>query len=938
GGSRAAGGVPALGGGGGGGRGIVRAPTARAGRGARATTALWAPLRPLTEALMPLSRGGQPLDEASLGPYRPVLGRLIPDWRDGTQPDQSSMVVLGEAVLRLLAATGRGSGSVLILEDLHDADTETLAVVEYLIDNLEQLPVMLLATVRAEPSDALGLAHSAARRRTGTVLRLPPLSRTEVIRMITSCLDADPTQVPAELLQRLWKDSAGNPFLVEELLQGIIGDGSLVRDGAGGWRMIGDIRLNLPSALVQGVIHRIDRLGSQGQMLMSAAAVLGRRFPLSVLQQMTGIDDRSLLSHLHAGVAAQLVIPDEPAPDWYAFRHPLTAEALLTQLTPTNRAGLSERAADAVEALHPGLEGEWCPLVASLRSDAGDAARAGRLFTEAGRRALEDGAIGSAVALLDRAERLLATGPDTAARAEALEALLPALAETGDIERALSLADSLRQLVGGGLGATRLAALHTRLAQVAHMAGRWADGNDQIARARALLGPEPDEVHTAQIDVVAAYLTLDTPGPDRTQRAERLVSSAIDAAERHQLPLVACQAWELLGVLARERDMGEAAACLQQVLETAERHNLPLQRMYALARLGGTHWLASGDTTTLATAREEAQRLGAVTVVYTIDGILVLHSVLLGRFAEARELSDECLTMAVRLRLAPVARYVLMARAVLAAHQGDRTAMDDALAEFRRTDGTGSQEEPLVYGLAGAFCALLEEDRPRALRELDKVRALEAENPTTFHLDGRRGIGLLLDVLAGTADRGRHHEIATSSAGRMRWNRHFVLLADAVLLGQEGHPEAAASAAHEAQEIAAAHPTALHLGHRLVAEAAHAAHWGAPESWLRQAEHHFEQTSIPAVAGACRSLLRQIGAPVRQHRAGSNRIPAQLRTQGVTVREYEVFQLLADRLSNKAIATRLYISPRTVEKHIASLITKTAQPNRTALCELSASQ
>ncbi|MFJ6215471.1 AAA family ATPase [Streptomyces sp. NPDC092296] len=903
-------------------------------KGRSSTIGSMVPLRPLTEALMPLSRGGEPLDEAALGPYRPVLGRLIPDWNTGTQ-DQSSMVVLGEAVLRLLAATARGRGCLLVLEDLHDADTETLAVAEYLIDNLDQFPVMLLVTVRTEPSDALALAESAMRRRSGTALRLAPLTRDETARMIASCLGTDPAAVPGEALTRIWDDSAGNPFLIEELLQGVITGGSLVRDGEG-WQVVGNLRREVPRALLQGVIHRIDQLGPQGQLLLSAAAVLGRRFPLSVLQRMTGIDDRSLLSHLHAGVAAQLVIADEPAPDWYAFHHPLTAEALLAQLTPGGRADLSAKAAESVEALHPALEGEWCALAASLHSDAGDTARAGRLFTEAGRRALAGGAIGSAVALLDRAERLLAAGPDSTARAEALEALLPALAETGDMVRALSLADSLRELVGAGLGAPRLAALHTRLAQVAYMAGRWPDGNDQIERARVLLGPEPDEIHTAPIDVVAAYLSLDTPGPDRTQRAEQLARRAIEAAERHDLPLVACQAWELLGVIARERDLNEAAACLEQAMTTAERHSLPLQRTYALARLGGSHWLAEGETTTLEAAREEARRLGTVTVLYTLDGIMALHHVLLGRFTEARTLGDDCLTMATRLKLTPVVRYVLMAKAVQAAHQADRAAMDEALAEFGRWGGSGSPEEPLALGLARAFCALLEEDRPRAARDLAGLHALEAENPTTFHLSGRHGIGLLLDVLADRADRDRHDRVAASSAGRMRWNRQFVLLAEAVLLGREGRPDAANRAAQLAREAAAPYPTARRLALRLVAEEAHRDGWGDPEGWLREAEHHFRQLPAPAVAGACRTLLRAIGAPVRQHRTGSGRIPAQLRLQGVTVREYEIFELLAERLSNKAIADRLFISPRTVEKHIASLISKTGQPSRSGLCELAA--
>ncbi|MCC8247406.1 LuxR C-terminal-related transcriptional regulator [Saccharothrix sp. NEAU-S10] len=55
------------------------------------------------------------------------------------------------------------------------------------------------------------------------------------------------------------------------------------------------------------------------------------------------------------------------------------------------------------------------------------------------------------------------------------------------------------------------------------------------------------------------------------------------------------------------------------------------------------------------------------------------------------------------------------------------------------------------------------------------------------------------------------------------------------------------------------------------------------------------------------------------------------------MREFEVFRLLAGRLGNKAIATRLHISPRTVEKHVASLITKTAQPDRESLSAFAAS-
>jgi DNA-binding NarL/FixJ family response regulator len=135
----------------------------------------------------------------------------------------------------------------------------------------------------------------------------------------------------------------------------------------------------------------------------------------------------------------------------------------------------------------------------------------------------------------------------------------------------------------------------------------------------------------------------------------------------------------------------------------------------------------------------------------------------------------------------------------------------------------------------------------------------------------------------------------------------------------------------KAQEVAAPFAMARHLGTRLVAEAAVADGWGEPVEWLRGAEQYFHAAALPAIASACRALLREAGASVSQRRTGHERIPPALRRVGVTIREYEVFELLAGRLGNKEIAGRLHISPRTVEKHVASLITKTGRADRTAL-------
>ena len=110
---------------------------------------------------------------------------------------------------------------------------------------------------------------------------------------------------------------------------------------------------------------------------------------------------------------------------------------------------------------------------------------------------------------------------------------------------------------------------------------------------------------------------------------------------------------------------------------------------------------------------------------------------------------------------------------------------------------------------------------------------------------------------------------------------------------------------------------------RLAAEAALADGWGEPVAWLREAAAYFAARGDDRVAAACRALLRQAGAPVPRHRAGDGDLPGPLRALGVTEREAAVLRLVAQGLGNREIAERMFLSPRTVEKHVASLLAKT---------------
>ncbi|MDP8931347.1 MAG: LuxR C-terminal-related transcriptional regulator, partial [Actinomycetota bacterium] len=165
--------------------------------------------------------------------------------------------------------------------------------------------------------------------------------------------------------------------------------------------------------------------------------------------------------------------------------------------------------------------------------------------------------------------------------------------------------------------------------------------------------------------------------------------------------------------------------------------------------------------------------------------------------------------------------------------------------------------------------------------------------------------------------------------------RGYIHLADAVLLGRAGQRVQAEEAFAAGDAELAPIAWHRHFGRRFVAEAAIADGWGEPAEWMQKALPVFEDHGHDHIAAACRSLLRRAGAPVPR-RGNTSGIPTGLRRLGVTAREAEVLTLLAEGLPNREIAERLYLSPRTVERHIANLTVKAGVQRRSQLIAFAA--
>ncbi|MFJ3881173.1 helix-turn-helix transcriptional regulator [Streptomyces sp. NPDC090077] len=910
-------------------------------RGRATSTGLVVPFRPLVEALSSRFRAAGAPDDPELRPYRPALAGLVPEWRSGAEaPGYAiSLVELAEALLRLLAVIGRERGCVILLEDLHDSDTETVAVVEYLVDNVAELPVLLVATLRPDPGPATDLALAAELRNTVSLQELGPLGGAAVRDMAAACLDTAPEEVPPAAHRHLAQWACGNPYLVEVLLADLLDTGRLSRDG-GGWRFAEQDGAPVPAGAVRSWARRLDRLDEPVRELLLVAATLGGRFSVGALRAVTGLDDRALFAHLRSASEVGIIAPDGAAHDHYTFRHALTADALRASLPPAEQAALARRAASAIEAYDGELDGDQRQLVATLRLAAGDRVAASRQFAQVGRQMLDAGASGSAAVLLERARGLAADEE----RHEVTVQLAIAQAESGRLAEAAALLDDLPPVPAGSLAAELRAQAHTQVAWVATMAEQKEEARRRIRAARALLGVPPRPEQEAALAVVEGHLALlpeqDRGGEDgrgRLAEAERSARRAALTAEERGRPVVACQAWQLLAMLSRERGFDEADACLERMLTVAEEHRLAVYRAEALVRLGTNAFMRTGEATRLETARTAAHELGSLALLQAVDGFLAMQSVLGGRWDRAREIVEQLVEASARLQNLSTHRYLLLVDATLAAHQGRAREQERALLRFRRAGGGESMLVPLQRGLCQAVGALMGEDRERAKAEIGAALAWEREHPSFFYLSGRYGLGPLLRTLDGEeAGREAYREALASPGGQLAWNRMFLDLADAVLRGRDGDPDGARQAVERAGRAAAVFPQAWHLALRLTAEAALADSWGDPVGWLRTAEEYFHEAGVPPVAGACRALLRQAGVSVPQRRGGRERIPAGLRAAGVTPREYEVFVLLAERPGNQQIAQRLCISPRTVEKHMASLMAKTGSPDRSALCALSA--
>lgn len=880
------------------------------------------PYRPLTEAFASHFRGAAPPGDPGLDGFGGHLGKLVPHWRgEASGGADESPVLLGEAVVRLAGATS-SAATVVILEDLHWADAETLAVVEYLSDAVADEPLLCIGTARPEER-AVPMLERLRRDEATTLIGLEPLPSDAVREVVAACLDT--TDPPAEVQEWIARNGDGVPFLIEELLAGLVASGALVR-GDDGWTASGRLGATVPYDVGESIRQRLAQLDPVSRHVIRAAAMLGRRFDWDLLPGVAEVDGRAAVDALRAAVDAQIIEVDG---DEFLFRHAITREAVLADLLPPERRDLAARAWPAIERANPGLPGPVCELAADLAEAAGEPARAAERLVESARRGLAGGAYTTAEATVMRARRLAPADEPVAVDADATA--VQVLAAAGKPAAALQLGRPLLSLLRAR-SPERVADISLVLARACLAAGDADSAGELVEAARH--GIDDSGAAAAQVDAVAAYVALDQA---RLDDADALARRAVDAATRTSQPAVACEALEVLGRVSDVTAPGTSIGWFQQAADLAAAHGLAGWELRARHELALHQW-GAGDLRPLRETRDLAARTGALITQAVMD--LSLADVALGGFDREGCLSaaTACVEASRRYGLAtePVAHLWLAGGHALA---GDNVAMEASLADALARDPDDPRILGDAYGRVRATQAFVSDDLAALRGHLDAMMPyVEAAPPTTSVFPGRS----LWATLHATDDEdggeaalaASRHWADTIWLESMTAANHFV---EAVVRGRRGET----AAAGELAERARADRDALRIGagirhsqQVLVSIAAIRDGWGDPVAWLRESEAFFAAGGYERTARRCRLLIGEAGAPVPRRRATGAAVPPSLRALGVTSRELDVLQLVVEGRATREIAERLVLSPKTVDRHLSNLFDRTGVRNRTDLAEV----
>jgi class 3 adenylate cyclase len=248
----------------------------------------------------------------------------------------------------LLSLAERGP-VVAVIEDLHWADPQSCQLLEELLELVDRAPLLFVLTLRIESASAgwqVRMKALSDHPRRTTEFPLGPLNRDDSRRLLQGVSRS--AELAAPDLELIAAAAEGNPLYLEELLNAVLDSATALTDHPWGQSVIRP-RMLTPT-LESLLLARIDTLSESGRRLAQLAAVIGRTFPVKVLEHIADVEDvdQVLTSIVRADIIREL----RRYPDLeYSFRHGLLWQACLSTLPEARRRRLHGSVATAFESL-----------------------------------------------------------------------------------------------------------------------------------------------------------------------------------------------------------------------------------------------------------------------------------------------------------------------------------------------------------------------------------------------------------------------------------------------------------------------------------------------------------------------------------------------------------------------------------------------------------
>ena len=871
---------------------------------------------------------------ADLGIGAGDMADIVPEIRD-LAPSLEPSAPLGdpsqarfrlfESIRQFIAALNRDRTVLLVLDDLHWADTPSLRLLEFLAPETAGSRLLLVGTYRANElsrqhplSDALG---GLARVPHVTRVHLAGLTAEEVHEFIAATTGTRP---PAWLAASLHTQTEGNPLFLREIVRFLEQQGLFSAPLSASPPAI-----RIPEGVKEVIGRRLNLLSAACNDMLALASVIGRDFALDLLQHAAGKPgDDSLLEVLDEALAAHVI--EESSDGHYQFTHNLIRMTLYDELRTARRRSLHRAVGKAIEALHRADVDGFLPELARHFQVAGDVDRAIHYATRAGQRADALLAFEDAEQFFQAALDGIEQGePDELARCRLLLLLGEAQRKVNDYPRAQkTLCDAAG--VATALGEAELSAR----AALAYEQAAWRSGLPGNPPAASLLQRAmrqlPDDHATLQAQLAGALaralIYADAPAEARAQGARAIAMArqlGDPAALATNLNYMFDFSWEPEHL---EALLGYAT----EMLTAAEQSgNMEIVHIAYAWRL--VFYLEFGDIRAaeadLAALTRIDERIRQPTYSIAMRSYHIMLSLMRGELAETERL---------------VIQSMALQRRGLTAHEGQLSTIiftlrreQGRLHEIRSVLSSFLRQQPAEPAwLPGLTLLYLEigqiED---ARREFEK---LAAGDFVAVARDGRWYfcMAYLSEVCAALGDAARAatlYRMLQPYAGR-----NLILGGGLVCCGSAdrylGLLCTTMSRWTEAQNHFEA---ALAMNSRIGAHAplAHTRHDNAVMLLARgkpgdreQATALLQQSLESARTFGMRGLEERVAARLAQV-PGAQPVPGV--SDELTSREVEVLDLIAIGRSNADIAMVLAISLNTVATHVRNILAKTGCANRT---------